>query len=111
MKMNITQTWTYNHKHLIITLSLATALVAQSGILTPYIPTLHAETVTYQKTEPATLDEIVEARAVELHEARTQFDLEMYRQEAIREINAELMTLSTTSPFIDYAALKEQFGY
>lgn len=111
MKNKIVQSWTWNHKLLIVTLALAVANVYQSGIIE--IPKLQAETIRYDRPveEDHSLEAKVERRAVELHEQHKALDLERYRQEAIREMNDQLMLISNESPYIDYQALKDKYGY
>lgn len=107
----VTATWAYNHKHLIITLSLATALVWQAGILQPHLPTVAAETVVVYQREETPVAKQLEERALEIAEERRDMDLEKYRQEAIQELNRELLHLTEDSPFVDYEALAEKYGY
>lgn len=105
----IKNTWTYNHKMLIIALALATAHVA------PLIPIseLHAEPITYEKPPQVTynLDTEIAKRALELYEQNRQIDLERYRLDAIGEINKELQNKVYTSEHIDYDELKTKYGY
>lgn len=112
----IRTSWTWNHKLLVVTMSLAVAVVVQSGIIDPYIPRLEASnTVVYnapvEVQASSTLATRVEKRAQEMYKQNEAMDLEQYRQEAIREINDELMVLTGDSPFVDYEALKEKYGY
>lgn len=113
----IRTTWTWNHKLLILTMSLATAVVFQSGIVDPYIPRIEASNTIEVYIAPvevkatSTLATRVEERAQEMYKRNEAMDLEQYRQEAIREINDELLILTGDSPFVDYEALKEQYGY
>ena len=83
----------------------------QSGIIE--IPTLQAEIIRYDRPaqEDNSLEAQVERRAVELHEIHKGIDLERYRQEAIRELTDQLMLISNESPYIDYQALKDKYGY
>lgn len=106
----IQNTWTWNHKLLIVTISFAVALVIQSGIIK--LPSLEASTVTYtaSSTVPYSLEEHIEKRAEELYHANKPFDMENYRLEAIREINKSLQGMTTSSPYIDYKDLHEQYG-
>lgn len=108
--------WTWNHKQLILTLSLALVVVIQSGLIDPYIPRIEANTdLVYVKAPvevaTSTLATRVEERAQELYKQNEAMDLEQYRHEAIREINDELLSLTDESPFVDYQALKEKYGY
>lgn len=114
----IRTSWTWNHKLLVVTMSLALAVVIQSGIIDPYIPRIEASNsievyIAPVETEEATstLSTRVEKRAQEMYKQNEAMDLEKYRQEAIREINDELLVLTGDSPFVDYEALKEQYGY
>ncbi len=109
----VVTSWTYNHKHLIVTLSLAVAVVTQSGVVTlPKISLVEAYTYTETYTKaPDPVEVMVEKRALELYESRRAYDLEQYRQEAIRELNEQLLGAVKESPFVDYEALKEEYGY
>ena len=114
-KQRIITSWTWNHKHLLVTLALAVVVVIQSDVLTPHLPSItfnevYASTVTYEKPEDP-LEVLVEKRALEMYQANREFDLENYRQEALRDMNSELIGLITDSPFVDYEALREQYGY
>lgn len=108
---NIKQTWTYQHKTLILTLALATVILIQNDILP--IPKIQAEEITYERAQPAdtSLEAKVEQRAEELYNENKNIDLERYRQEAIRETNDYLMQMTYTSPYVDYDALAEKYGY
>lgn len=105
----IKQTWTYNHKMLIIALSLAVAHIAP---LIP-IPELHAEPITY--TKPPTivynLDSEILKRTIQLYEQNRDIDLERYRLDAIGEINKELQNKVYSSDHVDYNELKTKYGY
>lgn len=107
----IKQTWTWNHKLLIVTIALLVANVYQSGIVE--IPTLQAEEIRYERPvqEDHSLEAQLERRAIELHEQNKAIDLEHYRQEAIREMNVQLLEMSSESPFVDYQELKDKYGY
>ena len=111
----IKTSWTWNHKLLLVTMSLAVAVVVQSGIIDPYIPRIEASsTIEYVKAPvqaTSTLATRVEQRAQEMYKQNEAMDLEKYRHEAIREINDELLSLTDESPFVDYQALKEKYGY
>ena len=104
----IRQTWTYNHKLLLVTISLATALVVP---LVP-VPTWPDNAVGYEKPQAVfTLEQHVEARARELYQEREAMDLEKYRQEAIQELGGALLEMSVVSPYVDYDALRDEYGY
>jgi hypothetical protein len=113
---NIKQTWTYNHKLLIITLALALAHVYPVYIA-PHLPTMptYAATIEWQAptmvVSTSTLAGQVETRAQELYKENQAYDLEKYRHAAIKEINQELQNMVYTSPYVDYDALKEVHGY
>lgn len=112
----IRTSWTWNHKLLLVTMSLAVAVVVQSGLIDPYIPRIEASnTFEYVKAPvevaTSTLATRVEERAQELYKQNEAMDLEQYRHEAIREINDELLSLTDESPFVDYEALKVKYGY
>ncbi len=105
----IKNTWTYNHKMLIICLAL---IVAHIYPLIEW-PTLHAEEITY--TKPPTiiysLDTEIAKRTLELYEQNRNIDLERYRLDAIGEINKELQNKVYTSDHVDYEELKAKYGY
>lgn len=106
----IKQSWTYNHKLLILTLAL---VVAHIYPLIP-LPTVQAEPITYQKAatvEPYTLDDEIERITLELYEQNRHNDLEKYRLEAIGVMNKELQNRVYVSPHIDYEELKTKYGY
>ena len=105
----IKNSWTYNHKMLIIALSLATAHVY------PLIewPTIQAETVTYEKPAtviPFTLEQKAEQRAREIYKERESYDLEKYRHEALKEMNTHLLDMIDDSPFVNYKDLEAQYA-
>jgi hypothetical protein len=110
----IKQTWTYRNKSPIIIASLLVALYYPAYIA-PYLPTLptYAATVEYTITPPqatsTTIAAMLEQRAIELYDENKQWDLEKYRQEAIRELNTQLLGLSATSTFIDYNELAAKY--
>jgi hypothetical protein len=114
MKNTITKirnTWTYNHKAAIVALALALAHVYPAYIA-PYLPSWPENTVVYHNTTtPYTIEDEIEARALELYNENKAIDLEKYRQEAIREMNEKLLALVYKSPYVDYKALKEKHGY
>ncbi len=106
----IKNTWTYNHKTAIIALSLAVAHVVP---LIP-IPTLQADTITYEKAatiEQYTLDTEIAARTIQLYEQNRDTDLEKYRLDAIGQINKELQQKVYKSEHVDYKELKAKYGY
>jgi cell division protein FtsL len=108
MLKKMQSTWAYNHKHLLVTLSLVVALIWQSGILQAQLP--KPEVLAYE--QPVTdLDAQIQERAQELYKEQELWDLERYRRQAIDEMLQELLTISETSPYLDFDALKEKYGY
>ena len=105
--MKIKQSWTYNHKLLLVTISLAIAHIVP---LVP-LPTIEANTVTYTAPEAYSMASHVEARAHELYAENRPYDLERYRQDALVELSHEIEPLLYTSPFIDYEALHNKYGF
>lgn len=107
---NVKDTWTWNHKTLLVALALGLALLIETEKIP--LPTLAAETTYYTTPE---LDNSLEAqvarRANDLYEKNRAMDLEKYRHEAIREVNLQLQDMVEESPFVDYEVLKEQHGY
>lgn len=104
----IKNSWTYNHKTLIVALALAVAHVAP---LIP-VPELHAEPITYTKTATTTtesLEQKIERKTEEIYKALEPVNKERARQEAIREINDELMLMVYDSPYIDYEVMGEKY--
>jgi len=107
--MNIKQSWTYNHKLLIVTIAL---LVAHTAPLVP-VPTIgiiQAQTVTYTAIDTSIATQ-VEKRAHELYKINEMYDLERYRQDALVELSEQIEPLLYVSPFIDYPALQAKYGY
>ena len=47
VKNIVTNSWTYNHKHLIITFSIAVALIWQAQVVQPHLPAISLTKVTY----------------------------------------------------------------
>lgn len=110
---NIKQTWTYNHKSLIVIIALLLALYYPAYIK-PNLPTWPTADATYTRqatSTPATLDTEILKRTLELYEQNRPNDLERYRLEAIGEINKQLQLKVYTSPHIDYDKLKAEYGY
>ncbi len=105
----IKNSWTYNHKMLIICLALATAHIY------PLIewPTIHAEEISYTKPPQTTynLDTEILKRTLELYEQNRDIDLERYRLDAIGEINKELQQKVYSSDHVNYEELKAKYGY
>lgn len=104
----IKQSWTYNHKTLIIAIAL---LVAHIYPLIEW-PTLHAEPITYNKTATTTsesLEQKIERKTLEIYKLLEPVNLERARQEAIRETADELMLMTYDSPYIDYEAMSNQY--
>jgi len=105
----IKNSWTYNHKMLIIALALTVAH------LYPLIewPTLYAEEITYTKPPQVTynLDTEILKRTIELYEQNRDIDLERYRLDAIGEINKELQNKVYSSDHVNYEELKAKYGY
>ena len=89
------------------------ALALAVSHLWQFVPPMPENVVEY--TKAAEIDTSIEAklaeRARELYKENEQFDLERYRQEAIRELNTQLTGMLDVSPFVDYPALKEKYGY
>lgn len=109
----VKNSWTWNHKMLIVNLSLVVVVVFQAELIT--FPEIKAsEPIVYtQKVESTevTIQQKLERRAKEMYQENEQIDLEQYRQKAIREMNEELIVLIGDSPFIDYKELSEKYGY
>lgn len=107
MKQTILNSWTWNHKMLMVTLALLTAHIY------PFIPmpSVQAETIVY-KAEPiidTSIEMKLQERAREMYKENENMDLEKYRLEAIRELNRELLSMIDESPFIDYEAMAETY--
>ena len=107
----IKQTWTYNHKLLIVTISLAVAHIAP---LVP-LPDIQAYNtpVTYIATTTAiySLESEIENRTIELYNQGKDMDMERYRQQAIADINIQLQGIVYKSPYVNYDELKDKYGY
>lgn len=108
----IKQTWTWNHKLLIVTIALTVAHITPLVPL-PTLPTLQANTVTYtaSSTAPYTIESELLARTITLYESNKANDLERYRLQAIQELNQELQVMVFTSPHVDYDAMRDEYGY
>lgn len=109
----VKNSWTWNHKMLIVNLSLIVVVVFQAGLI-PVPEIKAAEPITYTKKEvvtEATIQDKLERRAIEMHKENEAIDLEKYRQQAIIEMKDELIVLIGDSPFVDYEALSEKYGY
>ena len=106
---NIMDSWTMNHK----TLILALALLAAHVYPLIELPTVNAEPIVYER--PPLIDTSIEMklqeRAKVLYKENENTDLEKYRLEAIRELNQELMGMIDNSPFVDYEAMANTYGY
>lgn len=101
----IKQSWTYNHKTLIVALALAVAHIAPLM----HLPTIQAEQITYTKTATYSLDDEINRIALELYEQNRNNDLERYRLDAIAAINEQLQDRVYLSPHIDYEALEAKY--
>lgn len=102
------QTWTYNHKTLIISLALALAHVYPVYIA-PYMPVMPTYAATVEYTNPPAIDPLeakIEARTQEIYKALEPVNLERARQEAIREMGDKLLLMSDDSPYVDYDELR-----
>ena len=108
----ITATWTYNHKLLLVTVALGVALIFESGLLDPMLPTLEAQTITYETPDSGDrlIDEL-DDRARALYKQNENMDLEKYRQQAIREMTERLLVLTGDSNFVDYVELRQKYGF
>lgn len=108
----IRQTWTYNHKSLIIIAALLLALYYPVYI-EPNLPTWETAEATYIKPETpkSTLDTEIEKRTIELYEQNRNMDLERYRLDAISELNKQLQSKVLNSPHIDYMQMQDEYGY
>lgn len=110
---SIKNSWTYNHKSLIVIASLLLALYYPAYI-EPHMPTWPTVEATYTKqatTTPATLDTEIARRTLELYEQNRDMDLERYRLDAISELNKQLQSKVLNSPHIDYKQLETEYGY
>lgn len=99
LKNTVTTSWTYNHKHLVITLSIATALVWQSEVIQPYLPAVSFASVTYAENTTGAqtwpddcgyecLTRIwVEMRTAEIVVEKTDENYKRARLEALLEAN------------------------
>jgi hypothetical protein len=110
MLTKIESTWTYNHKHLLVTLSLVAAVVWQSGIVQSYLP--QPEVLAYT-AEPirGTIEAEVEQRARDMYAEHEAMDLEKYRQIVLQEYSNELIEIIETSPFVNFDELDAKYGY
>ena len=91
---DITGTWTWKHKHVLITLSLLTALVWQGLGLAQYMP--KAEAITYVspvETGCKTLECIIEARALVIFEENQWLYMEMARTDAMEQTGHDVIKM------------------
>lgn len=82
------ETWTYNHKHLIVTISLVVALVVQ--VFAPEIDTA-PEVVAYE-APCDTAQCLLDARTERIYQNSTAYYRELARSQAIDEIGDEFLT-------------------
>ncbi len=94
--MTIKETWTYNHKHLLVTISLVVAIIIDSGIIP--LPTIEASTVEYIAVDNSIKAQI-ERRAYELYDQNRAYDLERYRHDALVELSESIEPMLYDSPF------------
>lgn len=108
----IKNSWTYNHKSLIIIAALLLALYYPAYI-EPNLPTWPTAEATYNKpaTTQSTLDTEILKRTLELYEQNRNMDLERYRLDAISELNKQLQGKVMNSPHIDYNDMEAEYGY
>lgn len=90
---------------LLLVLFLFSACIAvfstkQVITLVEQVDTLNSQFSASEVQECPSLAEQLEARAHELREANKDKDLELYRHEAIREVNQELQKELKVSPFV-----------
>lgn len=103
--IELTDTWAYNHKLLIVCMALVVVIGAQEyTIRNPHIDVIEVKNEVQEEKETAA--STLEKRARALYRQNEAFDLEEYRQIAIREASTELLELSQVSPFVDYEAMR-----
>lgn len=104
VKNTVTSSWTYNHKHLIITFSIAVALVWQSQVIQPHLPAFSLTKVTYAENPLKAIStplekcdyecltrQWVELRTAEILEEKAEENYKRARFDALIEAN-ELIT-------------------
>ena len=106
MVKRVSQTWTYNHKLLIVCMSLVVVIGWQEygGEVIDLIPTAQA---VYYESQECDLGCKIEEGARKLYLERESIDMERYRLEVINTYNRELLELTYDSPFVDYELIKE----
>lgn len=107
---NITSTWTYQHIQLVIIIGLCVGIVGAHFHFDMSVP--KAEAVTYQRdANVCDLEcEIVE-RTQRIFEDNKQSYMEQARLDALVEIRNVLLDKIDESPYIDYDAMSEKYGY
>jgi hypothetical protein len=107
----IRSSWTYKHPREIIIITLVVVVLFQAyEPLEQVKKALASEPVIYSK-QCATIDCIIEERALAIFERDRATNLEQSRLEVIRELNSELIEKTAVSPFVDYEQLKSKYGY
>ncbi len=101
---------------LILSLSLALALIYPVHIA-PHLPVMPIYAATTEYVNPPLEAEIdpleakITAKTLEIYAALEPVNKERARQEAIRQLSEELLSMTYDSPHVDYDALKAEYGY
>lgn len=109
----IKSTWTYRNIQLLIIVGLVTgiALESQNG-LNMILPQADAE-LSYEKEEApiCDLDCEIKARTIKIFEENREVNMEEARLDALVEMRDVLVDKIGESPYYDYDATKEKYGY
>ena len=104
--------WTIKHIQSLIIIGLVLGIVGTHYDVLQYLPT--AQAVTYVKEETKTCDPIdckIEELTLKIFEANKNNYLEQARLDAISELNKVLGSKIDNSPYVDYQAMAEEYGY
>lgn len=112
---NIKTSWVYENILYIIIAGLVTGIAIEWVVLAGGIklPEVHAEALVYEKKAEMVCDldcEIVE-RTQRIFEEQKDYYMEQARLEALVEMRDVLIGKMDNSPYVDYQAMQEKYGY
>ena len=105
----VRETWTYRNFSLVVAMSLCLVIVLQEFDLS--VPEAAAVEYVAPKTPADYIEAEIEKRTAEIVARDMAEYQEESRLKAIREINAVLLDKIDESPYIDYDAMYEKYGY
>ena len=108
----IKTTWTYRNLQLIIIFGLVLGIYIESqGGVNAFIPPAKAE-LTYQKEETiCDLDCEILRKTHEIYEDKKDENMEEARLEALVQMRDVLLEKIDNSPYVDYQAMQQKYGY